>query len=367
MKPRCLIVLLIFPILTGAATRDPDWPVFRGNPLHTGVAAGKLPDRLEVRWKFKAKDGIEGTAAIAGDTVYFGSFDQYLYALKLSNGELKWKYKAGPFKSPPSVHNGAVYVGDEDGIFHCVNARTGKKKWTYDTESDISSGANFAGDYILFGSYNEHLYCLTPAGKLKWKFKVPGGPVMAAPAVIGQRTFVTGCDSTMHVLNVKTGKEIDSLDIGGQTGASPAVAGDRLYVGTMTYKFLAIDWKKPKVVWRYKAAKRALEYYSSPAVTDKLVIVGNRDKLVHALSRKTGKEVWNYPTRGKVDSSPVVVGKRVYVGSLDGYLYVLGVDKGKLIQKIKLGRGIVASPAVAGNCLVIGTQNGILYCLGKKK
>ena len=47
----------------------------------------------------KVKDAIEGTAAIVGDTVYFGSFDQYLYAVSLADGKEKWKYKAGPIKA----------------------------------------------------------------------------------------------------------------------------------------------------------------------------------------------------------------------------------------------------------------------------
>src|SRR5262249_52064392 len=156
--------------------------------------------------------GIEGTAAIVGGTVYVASFDEHLYALNLSSGELKWKYKGGPFKAPPSVHGGAVYIGDEDGILHCVDAAKGPKDWNFETGSEISAGANFAGDSILVGSGDEHLYCLSNQGKMLWKFKVPGGPVMAAPAVVGNRTFVAGCDSRLHVIDIKNGKELAGVD-----------------------------------------------------------------------------------------------------------------------------------------------------------
>ena len=60
-----------------------DWPIFRGNPLQTGVAGSSLPDKLIVRWKFKVKDAIEGTAAIVDGTVFVGSADRRLRAFRL--------------------------------------------------------------------------------------------------------------------------------------------------------------------------------------------------------------------------------------------------------------------------------------------
>jgi outer membrane protein assembly factor BamB len=348
------------------AASSADWPLFRGTPLQTGLATTTLPDTLEIRWTFQAKEGIEGAAAIVGDTVYVGALDEHLYALKLADGSLKWKYKGGPFKAAPSVHSGAVYIGDEDGLFHCVDAKTGVKRWTFDTGSEISSGSNFSGDNVLFGSGDEHLHCLAKDGKEIWKFKVPGGPVLASPAVVGDRTFVSGCDSTLHVIDVRNGKELAAVNIDGQTGSSSAVVGDRLYVGTMNNQFLAIDWKKPAIAWTFEAARRQQPFFASAAVTDDLVVVGSRDKMVHALNRKDGKEAWSFATQGKVDSSPVIAGKRVYAGSLDGHLYVLDLAKGTQIQKLKLGKGIAASPAIGRNSLVIGTREGTLYCLGKK-
>src|ERR1700719_2460394 len=58
---------------------------------------------------------------------------------------------------------------------------------------------------------------LSKEGKEQWKFRVAGGPVMATPAVAGDRTFVAGCDSNLHVIDINTGKETTTVDIGGQT------------------------------------------------------------------------------------------------------------------------------------------------------
>jgi outer membrane protein assembly factor BamB len=360
------VVFTSMSLLAVLAIGAADWPLFRGNALQTGVADAKLPDELDILWTFKAKDSIEAAAAIADGVVYVGSLDEHLYALDLKSGEKKWDYKAGPIAAPPSVRGKLVYVGDSDGVFHCVDLE-GKKKWTYETGGEIRSGANFAGDSILFGSSDEHLYCLKEDGGLAWKFEVAGGPVLGTPVVVDGRTFAAGCDSTLHVLNVADGKEQDTLDLGGQVAASAAVVGDRFYVGTMTNQVLGIDWKKPALAWKFEPEDRAQPFYSSCAVTDKFVIVGSRDRLVHALNRKTGNEEWNFPTGGNVDSSPVVVGNRVYFGSADGKLYVLDAAKGTLLQKIDLRGAILASPAVADGRLVIGTEKNVVYCLGAKK
>jgi outer membrane protein assembly factor BamB len=341
-----------------------DWPIFRGNALQNGVAATPLPDKLDILWKIQVKDSIESAAAIVGEVVYFGSFDEHLYAVSLKDGSPVWKYKAGPIKAPPSVHKDAVYVGDEEGVFHCVDARTGTTRWTFETDGEITSGANFTEGRVLVGSHDSTLYCLTLDGKLVWKFRTEG-PVNGSPVVANNLTFVAGCDSNLHILDVIKGKELAKIDLEGQAGATAAVVGQQLYVGTMANQVKAIDLVKNDVLWTYEP-QRAQPFYASAAATDKLVIVGGRDKLVHALDRVKGTLAWTFPTKGRVDSSPVVAGNRVYVGSMDGHLYVLDAAKGTEAQKLDLGRAIVAAPAVANNRLVIGTTDGSLYCLGKK-
>jgi len=132
----------------------------------------------------------------------------------------------------------------------------------------------------------------------------------------------------MHVIDVGKGKELSSLELGGQTGASAAVLGDNLYVGTMRNEVKQIDWKKTAEGWTYKVGERG-QVFSSPAVTEKFVVVGARDNRVHCVERKTGKAGWTFPTGKNVDSSPVIAGSQVVVGSLDARLYVLDLAAGK--------------------------------------
>ncbi|MSQ93247.1 MAG: serine/threonine protein kinase [Gemmataceae bacterium] len=353
------------PTSAQPAAEDADWPLFRGDPLQTGVAKGKLPEKLEIRWKIDLKKGIESTAAIVKGTVYVGCYDDHLHAYDLKTGQLKWKTKLGPIKAPPSVYQDKVFVGDEDGMFYCVDAITGKKIWDFETAGEITGGANFDGDKVLFGSHDSTLYCLSIKSKeLLWKVKTEG-PVNGSAVVAKGQTFVAGCDSHLHIIELAKGTTLAKIELSGQAAATAAVFGDKLYVGNMNSEMQGIDLKKKDVQWSY-APNRAQPFYSSAAVTDKLVVAGSRDRHVHAVHRATGEVAWTFTAKGRVDSSPVIVGKRVYFGSTDGTLHVLDLDKGMQVQSLELGQGITASAAVAHGCLVIGTTDGLLYCLGTK-
>jgi outer membrane protein assembly factor BamB len=180
-------------------------------------------------------------------------------------------------------------------------------------------------------------------------------------------TFVAGCDSILHAIDWRTGKESFAVELGGQAAATAAVLGENVYVGTMTNVLLGIDLtnKATPIQWSFEP-KKSQPFYASAAVTDDLVVVGCRDKNVHAVKRKNGDLVWSFPTKNRVDSSPVIVGSRVYVGSSDGRLYVLDLARGALVQAVELGRAIVAGPAVSDDRLVVGTTDGWIVCLGKK-
>jgi outer membrane protein assembly factor BamB len=171
----------------------------------------------------------------------------------------------------------------------------------------------------------------------------------------------------LHVLDAETGKELSNLDLGGQTGATPSIAGDDLFVGTMSNNVLGINWKKPKINWNYKPEKRSQPFFSSCAIAKSLVVVGGRDKKIHAIDREKGTEIWGVQTDGKVDASPLILNSTVVAGSFDGNLYFLNLEDGKLIQKLNLGGEISGSPIFYENSIYIGTSKGDFFRLKPKE
>lgn len=361
-------------LLASALTRpsvaaDPadDWPLFRGDSRSTGVARTTLPDQPALLWKYEVPKGsFEGTPVIAGGVVYIGDLDGTLYALELTTGQLKWKHTTeSGFMASPAVRDGLVYLGDMDGQFRCVDAASGKLVWEFAAEAEIDSGANFFRDNVLFGSQDATLYCLdAKTGKLVWKHAI-ADQIRCTPTVVEDRCFVAGCDGQLHVIELNAGQETAAIEIGSPTGVTPAAIGDRVYFGTEAGAFLCVDWKQAKVLWTFAEERSGQAFRGSPAATDQWVVVGGRNKRIHALDPNTGKEVWGFAAKTRIDASCVIVGQRVFAAAADGRLYALDLPTGKLLWEHQAGGGFAGSPAVAAGRLVIASDDGVVYCFGK--
>ena len=344
------------------------WPLGRGSTQADGVAKTELPDRPEVLWKVEVDKGaFEGTPVIAGGVVYLGDMDGKVYAWNLADGKERWTYKVeSGFIAAPAIRGDLLYIGDIDGKFYALDIQTGQPKWTFAAGAEIDNGANFWQDNVLFGSQDANLYCLNAkSGELLWKYAI-GDQIRCMPTVVGDRSFVAGCDSTLHIIDLVAGKEAAAVPIEAPTGVTPAVFQDNVYFGTEGGAMFAVNWKEAKVAWKAEDQGSSQPYRSAPAVQEGIVVVGSRNRRVLAFDPATGAELWSFATKQRIDSSPVIVGQRVFVGAADGRLYAIDLMTGKPLWEYQATGGFTGSPAVADGKLVIATDRGVVYCFGKK-
>jgi eukaryotic-like serine/threonine-protein kinase len=359
---------ILFLISSSSSQLPPEtWSQFRGGHQLLGVSVSNVPRDLKVLWTYEAGESIESSAAIVGGAVYVGSQSGELACLNLANGSVRWKYKAsGPIgESSPCVAGGVVFIGDLNGTVHAVSASNGKGIWTFKTQGEVKSSPVVVGDRVLIGSYDEHLYCLSSSnGSLIWKFRT-GGPVHCTAGITGGMAHIAGCDETFRAIRIADGKEAFHVASGAYTGASPALSARKAYYGTFNNEVLAVNLTTRRIAWRYRNRKRQFPYYSSCSVAEGKVVVGGRDKMIHCVDASTGKELWTFMTRARVESSPAFADGRIFVGSNDGKLYVLDQKTGEKVWEFTAGAPLSASPAIAGGRVVIGSEDGRLYCFGQ--
>ncbi|MEU0948332.1 PQQ-binding-like beta-propeller repeat protein [Streptomyces canus] len=227
---------------------------------------------------------VNTVAAVAAGVVYvsttYGVLRGDLYAMDAATGERRWKFPASlPNDSSPTVAEGVVYAGGDDGALYAVDAATGEQRWKFPGKKGFSSAA-VADGVVYAGSPDGNLYAVdTATGRQRWKFPV-GGKVYSWSAVADGAVYVSGDDGALYAVAASTGE----------------------------------------LRWRLPVHDLGI---TSPVVSEGVVYVGSANGDVHAVDTATGKRQWKFPTGRRVSASPTVAGGVVYVANEDGNLYAV--------------------------------------------
>lgn len=133
----------------------------------------------------------------------------------------------------------------------------------------------------------------------------------------------------------------------------------------LTKKFtrptFSVNQQYPQVSagWMYNSTANII---STPAVANDLVVFGNQNGLVEALSLKDGKRKWRFQTSGPIFSSPAFSSGNVVLGSADGFIYCLS-DKGKMQWKLKTGASVLGSPLIENGTVFIGGSDSCFQAI----
>jgi outer membrane protein assembly factor BamB len=379
MMPRfnLLILLALAHLSIGALCADAeDWPLVRGDAFGTGVANTALADDLDVLWKYPAgKDaGFDATPVIADGVIYIGDSAGTFHAVQLADGKRVWTkdFADSGFAAGAAIEKSRIYVGDVNGIVRCLAASDGKENWNQKLEGEVYAGPTPNGDYVLF---------TCEAGTLSWLNKKDGkshntfhieAPLRCTPTIAAGRVLLAGCDSRLHIIDVESGKETDSVEIDAPTGSTAAMRDERAYFGTEGGTFYAISIpaardKKASIAWKYRDPQRNQPMRAAAAVSDQFVAFGSQSKAIYVLNPTNGQEKWKLPTRSRIESGTVIAGNRVVAATAAGKIYLLDPKSNEVKWEYDAGGGFTASPAVVDGRIILGNTDGTLYSFGPKK
>ncbi len=80
----------------------------------------------------------------------------------------------------------------------CVDASTGKARWTWDAASAVDGSPVIAGDSLVVGTMDGRLVVLSLAdGRERWSYEI-GGPLAGSPAIAGGIVIVGSEDGSVY-------------------------------------------------------------------------------------------------------------------------------------------------------------------------
>jgi outer membrane protein assembly factor BamB len=139
-----------------------------------------------------------------------------------------------------------------------------------------------------------------------------------------------------------------------------------VYAGSYDGHVYALNAKTGRLLWRASSDRRLFgsgRFYSTPAVAYDRVYIGSTDHTVYSFGATSGKRRWSYVTGGYVYGSPAVSDDRVYVGSYDHWFYALDAATGRLVWRFHANGPISGSANVIDGVVYFATLEGRTYGL----
>ena len=277
ISPRHFPAICLFGLI--ALGQAADWPTYQHDYARTGVARESLlapftdgwvhRSRHAPRpaWRGEAKwDGWNKVydlksrqifdyayhPVIADGLLYYGSSaDDKIYCLDAATGEQRWTFfTEGPVRLAPTIAEGRVFVGSDDGHAYCLDAKSGKLIWKTQlgprdyripgnsriiSRWPLRTGIVVIGDlaYCAAGMFPSEGVLITAieadTGKIKWQQKQTDLPAQGYMLASHTRLYVPAGRNNPVVLNRADGKRIRVVS--GQGGTYALLTGDNLVFG----------------------------------------------------------------------------------------------------------------------------------------
>jgi outer membrane protein assembly factor BamB len=316
-------------------------PAIVAGVLYVGIEDGSLyalnAATGSARWRFTATDEIDvgqgigvGGPAVAGDLVFAASDLGSLFAVEVTSGQERWSYGFGSAIGSPVVVNGTVYAVSNNGYLEVLDGGTGARYWGRKVSTaNVLNGPSVANGIVYLGADDGTLYALYATGlKDRWQFAT-GFPLVQIPAIADGVVYVGARSDATHkgvliAVDAESGEELWRFQTADEAYLTdPAIGAGVVCVGSYDGTVYCLDQATGTLKWSY-ATDQGEPIVAAPAIAGEILYVAGQDRTIYALDVATGAELWRFGVDGGVSYGPTVSGGIVYVGTDAGSVYAIG-------------------------------------------
>lgn len=147
---------------------------------------------------------IDADPIVQGNTVYLATYQGYLGALSLTDGEFIWRKPASIYKNMV-MDNTTLYLTDSDDIVWAINKQDGSVKWKQlALKARGLTEPVLIGNQLIVGDKTGLLHSLAKQnGELTGRTQL-GSAIHIAPSVAGNHLYVLTANGKLNYLSVGT-------------------------------------------------------------------------------------------------------------------------------------------------------------------
>jgi outer membrane protein assembly factor BamB len=169
---------------------------------------------------------IQGSLISNETNIYGGASDGRVYAVKKQTGDIVWVMQhSSPFASQPAIFGSRLYIGSDDGSLFSLDQATGKVFWRYRTRGAIHGKAVVVDGLVYFGSNDGYVYAIKETdGRLRWRRRTGASVQTVAYTQIG--LLAVSLDNFVYCLSFRNGDRLWKHQLAGRIAAEPLTATD---------------------------------------------------------------------------------------------------------------------------------------------
>lgn len=338
--------------------------VFVGSADH-GLYALRAGDGSTI-WRFETLGVVQSEPLYDPemDYVYFGSHDGGLYCVKAQNGQLVYRFDTGAEVAKRPVRAGeTVYFSSAADYLFAIDRRSGKQKWqvhrTPALGMEISGHAGPAYDpasNLVFMAYSDgHVIAYDGNdGSEKW---TPVDLSAEAESAGGEAPRYLDVDTTPILDEHPQGKVVYVSSYAGGVYALDALTGARIWSNDKAVGVtdLALFREPP-----HAPNLNGLDKDGPTTPERKVLLASSATSGLQGLDPYTGRVLWrNKVPEGGV-TAPVPIAGAFLVGTSRYGLFLMSPRNGKVIDAIDLGTGFAQTPAAFAGRAYAMTNAGTL-------
>lgn len=402
---RNLLWLFCVAAVTSTAADANDWPTYCHDIARSGVTSEVVRVPLNEGWVFQARHAPQPAwdspdpdhfanpgagfgalrrlrfddafhVAVVDGAVYFGSsVDNKIYCLDASSGRVRWtRITGGPIRLAPSVADGRVFVGSDDGWVWCLRADDGSVIWKRRAAPEdrrvlghgkmislwpVRTGVLVDGDVAYFGAgifpaEGIFLHAVrVDDGREIWRNDACGEDPQSR---VSPQGYLLASKTTLYAptgrispaaFERRSGRLLYEAYFRQAGGTYALLADQDIYTGT-----------EKIVAYRGKSGDEMATFQG-----EKMVIAGNTAYLagkgqLTALDRKTRTARW---TVACPDNQALILAGDTLLAGGAGRVVAIGTACGKVLWKGAV-KGSAKGLAVAAGQLLVSTDRGTIHC-----
>lgn len=394
MLQRIALICLIAFTLNGCSTVK-GW--FGGSSKNSGAEPAelkKMENAIAVKrlWSTGVGGGegklwLRQKPALSGNKIFVVDDNGRVSALDAMSGKTLWESRALDMKSSGSrllfwrkrsletgltssvgVAGNVVVVGGRNGEVVALDAETGSKKWTSKITSEVISAPLVTDDRVIVRGGDGRVFGFDIAdGSRKWVFDraLPSLSVRGnGSPVLGNGVVYVGYeDGNVVMLRIADGLQgweqavadpdgRTELDRAADVDGEIQVGAEAVFATSFHGQSMAMSLNNGRPIWT-----RDIGSYGGLAMNDTLLVVADKQGVVHGLSRADGSGTWKQEgLQRRMLTTPVIQGNYAVVGDFDGYLHWMKLDTGELVARVRVQNAFLRGTPVI-------SSEGVLYAL----